>query len=67
MKFALKAPYIWEFPKIRGALLWGSDNRDPTGWGTILGSPMFGNSHMFILWYSYSSYEISGIVSKIQL
>ena len=22
--------YIWEFPKIRGALYWGPDNEDPT-------------------------------------
>ena len=34
-----------EFPKIRGTLFWGPCNKDPTIWGTILGSPIFGNSH----------------------
>ena len=33
---------IWEFPKIRGTLLWGPYNKDPTIWGAILGSPIFG-------------------------
>ena len=28
---------MWELPKIRGALFWGP-NKDPTIWGTILGS-----------------------------
>ena len=32
---------MWEFPKIRGTLFWGPYNKDPT----ILGSPIFGNSH----------------------
>ena len=36
---------IWEFPKIWGTLFWGPYNRDPTIWGTILGFPIFGNSH----------------------
>ena len=35
-----------EFPKIRGALFWGPYNKDPTISGTILGSPIFGNSHI---------------------
>ena len=30
----------------RGTLFWGPYNKDPTIWGTILGSPIFGNSHM---------------------
>ena len=38
--------YKWEFPKIRGTLLWSSYNKDPTILGTILGSPIFGNSQM---------------------
>ena len=25
---------------------WGPHNKDPTIWGTIIGSPIFGNSHM---------------------
>ena len=29
-----------------GTLFWGLYNKDPTIWGTILGSPIFGNSHM---------------------
>ena len=37
---------IWEFPKIRGTLSWGPYNKDPTIWDTILGSPIFGNSHI---------------------
>ena len=32
-----------EFPKIRGTLFWGPYNEDPTMYGTILGSPIFGN------------------------
>ena len=36
------AAEIWEFPKIRGTLFWGPDNKDPTILGTILiGSPYF--------------------------
>ena len=38
----------WEFPKIRGTLFWGPYNKDPTIWGTILGSPIFGNPHIRI-------------------
>ena len=37
--------HIWEFPKIRGTLFWGPYNKDPTIWGTIFGSPIFGSSH----------------------
>ena len=37
---------IWDFPKSRGALLWGPYNKDPTISGTILGSPIFGNPHL---------------------
>ena len=29
-----------------GTLFWGPYNEDPTIWGTILGSPIFGNPHM---------------------
>ena len=36
----------WEFPKIRGTLFWGPSNKDPTIYGAILGSPIFGNSQM---------------------
>ena len=39
--------HMWEFPKIRGTLFWGPYNKDPTVWGTILESPIFGNSHVF--------------------
>ena len=31
---------IWEFPKIRGTLFWGPYNKDPTIYGTTLGSPI---------------------------
>ena len=37
---------IWEFPKIRGTLFWGPYNKDLTIKDTILGSPIFGNSHI---------------------
>ena len=38
---------MWEFPKIRGTLLWGPYNKDhPSIQGTISGSPIFGNSHV---------------------
>ena len=29
---------------MRGILFWGPYNKDPTIWGTIYGSPIFGNS-----------------------
>ena len=38
--------FIWEFPKIRGTLFEGPYNKDLTILGTILGPPIFGNSHM---------------------
>ena len=34
---------IWEIPKIRGTIFWSPYNKDPAI-GTILGSPIFGNS-----------------------
>ena len=37
--------HIWEFPKIKGTLFW-DPYKDPTISGTILGSPIFGNSHI---------------------
>ena len=40
------AGITWEFPKNRGTLFWGPDIKDPTISGTILGSPIFGNSHI---------------------
>ena len=40
---------IWEFPKIRGTVFWGPYNKDPTIWGTILRSPIIGNSHIKLL------------------
>ena len=39
---------IGEFPKIEGTLFWGPYNKDPTISGTILGSPIFGNSHTLL-------------------
>ena len=37
-----------KLPKIRGTSFWGpyNFNKDPTIYGTILGSPIFGNSHV---------------------
>ena len=34
--------------EIRDTLFWGPDNKDPTIQGTILGSPIFANSHIYI-------------------
>ena len=39
-------PLIWEFPKIGGTLFCWPFYKDPTLWGTILGSPTFGDSHI---------------------
>ena len=49
---------MWEFPNIRGYLIWGPYNKDPTIQGTILGSPIFGNSHvcMYVCMYVHISY-----------
>ena len=33
---------IWGFPKIRGTLFWGLNNKDYSISGSILGSPYFG-------------------------
>ena len=38
---------VWEFPKMRGTLILGSFCKDPTILGIILGSPSFGNPHMW--------------------
>ena len=32
----------------RGTSFWGPDSKDPTIEGIILGSPIFGNSHIYI-------------------
>ena len=37
---------MWEFPKVTGLLFSGPYNKDPASWGTILGSPIFGNPHV---------------------
>ena len=37
---------MWEFPEIKGTLVWGPYNKDPTIFGTILGVPIFGNPHV---------------------
>ena len=38
----------WELPKIRGTLFWGPYTKDPTIQGTIVGSSIFGNSHVCV-------------------
>ena len=38
---------IRDFPKTGGTLFWGPYNKDPTIEGTILGSPIFGNPHIY--------------------
>ena len=42
-------------PKIRGTLFRGPDNKVPTIWSTILGSPIFGNPHIYMLPQSFDS------------
>ena len=37
---------IWEFPKIRGTSYGGPYDEDPTIWGAVLWSPIFGNPHL---------------------
>ena len=40
-------PYgSFQFPKIRDTVFWVPYIKDPTIWGTIFGSPIFGNSHV---------------------
>ena len=48
MAMSTRSRYMtWEFPEIRGTLLWGPYNKDPFfGGGTMLGSPILGNPHM---------------------
>ena len=41
---------IWAFPKISGTLFWGPYNKDPTIQATIVGSHIFGNSHIKTLY-----------------
>ena len=36
----------WEFPNIGGTLFWCPYDKGPTIQGTMLGSPIFGNSQM---------------------
>ena len=43
MKGSIRAS---NFRELRGTLFWGPYNKDPTFQGTILGSPIFGNSHI---------------------
>ena len=52
LKAKLREPHTsqaalkWDFPKIRGKLFGGPYNKDPTIYGTILGSRIFGNSQI---------------------
>ena len=39
---------MWEFPKIRGTVFWDPENKDPTIWGSVIGSPIFGNPHVIV-------------------
>ena len=42
-------PILWEFRKLGLAYLEVLKNKDPTIYGTPLGSPIFGNPHMVIV------------------
>ena len=53
----LGAP-IWEFPKNRDTLVWVPYIKDPTIWGAIFGSPIFGNSHLGALRPKYTPQRI---------
>ena len=37
---------MWGFPKIRGTILGGPNNKDYSIWGFILGPPILGNYHI---------------------
>ena len=50
-----------EFPKIRGTLLWGPYNKDPTIQSTILGSPFFGNPALAL------GFRVRRITQKIRV
>ena len=39
-----------------GTLFWGPYNKDPSIWGTRLGSPVFGNS---LMWKSRKSVDVA--------
>ena len=39
-----------------GTLFWGPYNKDPTIWGAILGSPIFGNPHIGGWWKNFSPF-----------
>ena len=41
-----------------GTLYWGPYNKDPTIWGTILGPPIFGNSHMGLIYKPATTFGI---------
>ena len=43
----------------RGTLFWSPYNKDPTIWGTISGSPIFGNSHKASLYFGFRVYALS--------
>ena len=50
---------------MRGSLFWGPYNGDPTIWGTILGSPLFGNSHM-PAWLATIAFIHSGFLVAVR-
>ena len=45
-----------------GALFWGPYNKDPTSKGTILGSPIFGNSHIVVMFINGETAVTQGLV-----
>ena len=48
--FWVRIPYLsGRFPKLGVPLLGGPYDKDPANWGTISGSPIFGNSHLGLL------------------
>ena len=59
---------MWEFPKVRGALIWGGPyNQDPSGY-YIRGPPIFGNPHVAAAPYGsldcWKSVGLEGFSSK---
>ena len=62
---------IWEFPKLGVPYFGGPYNEDPTIQGTILGSPIFGNSHLgsgssgFAVWVV--AFQVYGLTRVLPL
>ena len=59
------------FQKLGVPYLGGPYNKDPTIWGTILGSPIFGNSHIAVwgvgFWGEVGSPVRRGVPASVEV